>query len=174
MAPQLRVDQSVSVDGACQTVVAADEDSFSVVSIEETLSKTNLGTLKPGDPVNLERALLPSARLDGHFVQGHVDATGEITEVETLETSHLYTVRFAAPFARYLIPVGSVTLDGISLTVARLDGSELSVAIIPYTYEHTTVARRWQAGAAVNIEFDIIGKYIARNLAMDREETRTA
>lgn len=160
-APELRVDQSVAVNGACQTVVAHDAETFSVVAVEETLAKTNFGALKQGDRVNLERAMRPDGRLDGHFVQGHVDATGEVVGVEKLADSWLVRVRFAERFAPYLIPVGSITLDGISLTVARLDDEALTVAIIPHTWEHTTIAD-WQPGRAVNLEFDLIGKYVVR------------
>jgi len=164
MAPELRVDQSVSLNGACQTVVAAEGDTFRVVTIEETLRKTTFGELEEGDPVNLERALQPDARLDGHFVQGHVDATGTVVGVEQEETNWLYRVRFDAPYAAYVIPVGSIAIDGISLTVARLEEGELTVAIIPHTYEHTNVQTSWTEGAAVNLEFDMIGKYVVRAL----------
>ncbi|MDX1545942.1 MAG: riboflavin synthase [Rhodothermales bacterium] len=158
-APQLRVDQSVAINGACQTVVAVSETAFEVVAIEETLRKTTFGAFAAGTPVNLERALQPTGRLDGHFVQGHVDATGEVVGVEAEATSWRYRVRFDARFAPYLIPVGSITLDGISLTVARLEDEVLTVAIIPHTYEHTTV-RTWRPGTRVNLEFDLIGKYV--------------
>ncbi len=158
-APELRVDQSVAVNGVCQTVVAVEGQTFDVVAIEETLRKTTFGALEAGTPVNLERALQPTGRLDGHFVQGHVDAPGEVVSVEKEQTDWLYRVRFDARFAPYLIPVGSVALDGISLTVARLDERELTVAIIPHTYAHTNVST-WQPGTRVNIEFDLIGKYV--------------
>gem|GEM_PF-5282802 len=120
-ADALRVDESVAVDGACLTVVANDAEAFEAVAVEETLRKTALGERQPGDGVNLERALVLGSRLDGHLVQGHVDATGEIVEVETLADSHEVTVRYPSDFAAYLIPKGSVTVDGISLTVAALD-----------------------------------------------------
>ncbi len=160
-APELRVDQSVAVNGACQTVVAVADETFSVVAVEETLAKTNFGDLRAGDRVNLERAMRPDGRLDGHFVQGHVDATGEVASVEALADSWLVRVRYPERFAPYLIPVGSVTLDGISLTVARLDDEALTVAIIPHTWTHTTVSG-WEPGRAVNLEFDLIGKYVVR------------
>ena len=159
MAPALRIDESVAVSGACQTVVAADEKSFSVVAVEETLRKTNLGSLRPGARVNLERALQPTGRLDGHFVQGHVDATGTVLGQEDDGASWLYHIGFEARFAPYLIPVGSITIDGISLTVARLEDEALTVAIIPHTYAHTTVPA-WTSGKKVNLEFDMIGKYV--------------
>ncbi|HMB91436.1 MAG TPA: riboflavin synthase [Rhodothermales bacterium] len=163
-APELRPDQSVAVNGACQTVVAVEGNTFEVVAIEETLRKTTFGALKVGTPVNLERAMQPTGRLDGHFVQGHVDATGEVVAVEKEQTNWLYRVRFDEQFARYLIPVGSITLDGISLTVARLAEHELTVAIIPHTFEKTTV-QTWQPGTRVNMEFDMIGKYVVGFLA---------
>jgi riboflavin synthase len=163
MAPHLQVDESVSINGACQTVVATTEDTFSVVTIEETLRKTTFGSLEAGAPVNLERAMQATARIDGHFVQGHVDTTGTVVRAEREETNWLYRIRFPEPFAAYLIPVGSVAIDGISLTIARLDGPELTVAIIPHTYENTNV-RTWAEGRAVNLEFDMIGKYVVRAL----------
>ena len=160
-APELRVDQSVAVNGACQTVVAVDDGSFSVVAVEETLAKTNFGDFGEGSEVNLERAMRPNGRLDGHFVQGHVDATGEVASIEALADSWLVRVRYPERFAPYLIPVGSITLDGISLTVARLDDEALTVAIIPHTWTHTTISD-WKPGRAVNLEFDLIGKYVVR------------
>jgi len=167
MAPELQIDQSVSVSGACQTVVSVDPEAgtFAVDTIEETLRKTTFDALTAGTPVNLERALQAGDRLDGHFVQGHVDATGTVTEVEREETDWLYTIRFDPQYASYLIPVGSIAVDGISLTVARLDGDTLTVAIIPHTYEETALSTTWTEGAAVNLEFDLIGKYVARSLS---------
>jgi len=165
-APELRPDQSVAVNGACQTVVAVDGSTFDVVAVEETLSKTTFNTFRPGTLVNLERAMPPTGRFDGHFVQGHVDATGRIMGVEALDTSWLYRVRFDPRFAPYLIPVGSITIDGISLTVARLGDEELTVSIIPHTYEKTAIAQNWKPDAAVNLEFDLIGKYVVRSLSV--------
>ncbi len=153
------MDESVSVNGVCQTVISCDATSFEVQAIEETLAKTNLGTLRPGVEVNLERAMQIGGRLDGHLVQGHVDATGRVLGVEALETSWLYTIGFEDRFRAYVIPVGSVCLNGISLTVARLDGDRLTVAIIPHTFENTTVSD-WKVGTAINMEFDMVGKYV--------------
>lgn len=153
------MDESVSVSGACQTVVAQDARTFDVVAIEETLAKTNLGSLKPGAAVNLERAMKIGGRLDGHLVQGHVDATGTVVEAQSLETSWLYTIEFADRFRPYVIPVGSICLDGIGLTVAKLDQGRLTVAIIPHTWENTTV-RDWAVGTSLNLEFDMVGKYV--------------
>ena len=171
MAPELAVDQSVSINGACQTVVEVDADAstFAVDSIEETLRKTTFGALTAGTPVNLERALQAGDRLDGHFVQGHVDATGTVVSVEREETDWLYTIQYDPQYASYLIPVGSISIDGISLTVARLGDDTLTVAIIPHTYEETNVSSAWTEGAAVNLEFDLIGKYVARSLTAGGE-----
>jgi riboflavin synthase len=171
MAPELQVDQSVSINGACQTVVDVDADAstFAVDTIEETLRKTSFGYLDAGTPVNLERALQAGDRLDGHFVQGHVDTTGTVEAVEQEETDWLYTIRFDPQYAAYLIPVGSIAVDGISLTVARLGDDTFTVAIIPHTYEETNVSSAWTEGAAVNLEFDLIGKYVARSLTASGE-----
>ena len=163
-AAELHPDESVSVSGACQTVTRADAKTFDVVTIEETLRKTTFGRLAAGDAVNLERALKAGGRLDGHFVQGHVDATGTVARAQREGTDWLYGVRFDAAFAPYLIPVGSVALDGISLTVARLEADVLTVAIIPHTRENTAIAD-WQDGTEVNIEFDMLGKYVVRWLS---------
>ena len=160
-ADALRPDESVAINGACQTVVATGEDTFEVVTIEETLRKTTFGSLEPGDPVNLERAMQANSRLDGHFVLGHVDATGTVIEATQHQTEWRYRVQFEASYAPYLIPVGSIAVDGISLTVARLNGNTFTVAIIPHTYEHTNVPT-WQTGRSVNLEFDMIGKYVVR------------
>ncbi len=160
-ARELAPDESISVNGACQTVVSRADGTFQVVAVEETLAKTTLGDLPEGHPVNLERAMKSSGRVDGHFVQGHVDATGTVESVEELADSRLIRIRYDAAFAPYLIPVGSISVDGVSLTVARLDDQAFTVSIIPHTLELTN-ARTWQPGAAVNLEFDMIGKYVAR------------
>lgn len=158
---ELEPDESVAINGACQTVIAKDATTFQVIAIEETLRKTNFGALETGMPVNLERAMQANARLDGHFVQGHVDATGTVVSVAREETNWLIQVEFPESFSPYLIPVGSVTLDGISLTVARLESNTLTVAIIPHTWEHTNIST-WHPGTSVNLEFDMIGKYVVR------------
>ena len=162
-AGDLRVDESVAVDGACLTVVAQDARGFEAVAVEETLRKTTLGEREPGDGVNLERAMLLGSRLDGHLVQGHVDARGEVVEIVPLADSHEVVVRYPEAFAPYLIPKGSVTVDGVSLTVAALDEPEgtLRLAIIPHTWSKTT-AGLWREGQAVNLEFDLVGKYVVR------------
>ncbi len=167
-ADALRVDESVAVDGVCLTVVAQDAEAFEAVAVEETLSKTALGDRRPGDGVNLERALVLGARLDGHLVQGHVDTTGTVERVEALDDSHLVRIRYPAADAPSLIPRGSICVDGISLTVARLDEppGTFALAIIPHTWEKTTAAR-WHPGQAVNLEFDLVGKYVLRSRGAD-------
>ncbi|GIV60193.1 MAG: riboflavin synthase subunit alpha [Rhodothermaceae bacterium] len=165
MAAALRPEQSVAVNGACLTVVRTGDGTFEVIAIEETLKKTTLGTFRPGRRVNLERALPATGRLDGHLVQGHVDAAGTVERVEPLATSTLYHLRFDARFAPYVIPTGSIAVDGISLTVARLEDDRLTVAIIPYTAEHTNT-RTWTPGTRVNLEFDLLGKYVVRWLTL--------
>ena len=160
-AAELRPDESVSINGACQTVIGHTDTTFDVVAIEETLRKTAFGDYRADMPVNLERALPANGRLDGHFVLGHVDATGTVEDVTREETNWLYEIGFAATFEPYVIPVGSITIDGISLTIARLEKKRLTVAIIPHTYEHTNVST-WEKGTTVNLEFDMIGKYVVR------------
>jgi riboflavin synthase len=160
-ADELRPDQSVAVNGVCLTVVKAEGGAFEAVAVEETLSKTTLGALRKGDPVNLERAMRPGDRLDGHIVQGHVDATSEILAVQELHDSRLISVSLEPRFSSYIIPVGSIAIDGVSLTVARLGERDFSVAIIPHTLELTNVSS-WTPGTRVNIEFDLLGKYVAR------------
>ena len=149
--------------------MAQDADAFEAVAVEETLSKTALGDRQPGDGVNLERALVLGARLDGHLVQGHVDATGTVDAVEALADSHLVRIRYPATEADYLIPRGSICVDGISLTVARLDepAGTFALAVIPHTWDKTTAAR-WAPGARVNLEFDLVGKYVLRAGATKR------
>jgi riboflavin synthase len=161
-AGQLRIDESVSVNGVCQTVIACDDAGFEVIAIEETLSKSALGRLREGDRVNLERAMRADARLDGHIVQGHVDTTGRIEEVEELSASHLFRIAIPERWRPYLIPTGSIAVDGISLTVARLGPCDFTVAIIPHTIDHTAIPESWRHGAEVNLEFDMIGKYVIR------------
>ncbi|WP_054684220.1 riboflavin synthase [Rhodothermus marinus] len=172
-AGALRPDQSVAVNGVCLTVVAADAQTFTVEVVEETLRKTTLGRLTDGMPVNLERALPASGRLDGHFVQGHVDTTGEVVSVEVEETDRLYRIRFSRAFRPYLIPTGSIAIDGISLTVARLEEETLTVAIIPHTFRKTNVST-WLPGTPVNLEFDMIGKYVIGWLTHGRDPKAAA
>ena len=153
------IDNSICVSGVCLTVVKRGKNYFKVQVIKETLSKTNLGKLRMDSSVNLERSVRLNDRLGGHLVQGHVDTTGTVTKVLTLESSWLYTIRFPKTFRKYLIYVGSISVDGTSLTVARLGRTELTVAIIPYTYTNT-IFHNYKVGTKVNLEFDVIGKYI--------------
>lgn len=158
---ELKIDQSVAHNGVCLTVVAIDEDTYKVTAVAETLSKTNLGQWQKGDEVNIERALLVGSRLDGHFVQGHVDATATCVEKQTLKGSWLYRFRFAPEFAALVIEKGSICVNGVSLTVFNVDRDEFTVTIIPYTYTHTNF-HNLEAGNIVNIEFDVLGKYFLR------------
>ncbi|PWU01211.1 MAG: riboflavin synthase [Bacteroidetes bacterium] len=161
LGPELKVDQSLSHDGVCLTVEEIKNNLHRVTAIAETLHKTNLGTWKTGDVVNLERCLKPGDRLDGHFVQGHVDTTGTCTGTSNMNGSWKYTIQFPEKFAGLLIEKGSISLNGISLTIFDLTQKEFSVAIIPYTYEHTNL-KKLAKGDRVNLEFDMIGKYVNR------------
>jgi len=158
---ELKVDQSVAHDGTCLTVVALSEGTHTVTAVEETLKRTRLGQLKEGDRINLERAMKADGRLDGHIVQGHVDATGTCVGVEEKEGSWYFHFSYQPTKEHLLVDKGSVCINGVSLTVVRPEGNRFSVAIIPYTYEHTGF-RNMKNGDMVNLEFDIIGKYIAR------------
>jgi riboflavin synthase len=168
-AAELKVDESVAHNGACLTVVAQNDSHYEVEIIEETLRKTSLGQLSVGDSVNLERALRYNGRLDGHFVQGHVDGVGNIIQIEKEATSTLYTVEFPVEKRKFLIPVGSITIDGISLTVARLTENSFTVALIPHTLQKTT-AGNWFVGQTVNLEFDMLGKYVVGALELKKTE----
>jgi riboflavin synthase len=161
LSAEVEVDDSVAINGVCQTVVARDASSFTTVVIEETLRKTNFGSLSAGEVVNLERSLRMGDRLDGHLVQGHTDCTGRIDSITQEDTNWLLQVSFPDEWAPYIVGRGSIALEGISLTVARLERTSFTVAIIPYTWEHTNLHAR-RVGDAVNLEFDILGKYILR------------
>ncbi len=157
----LSVDESVSVNGACQTVVALGKGWFEVDTVAETLKKTTFGSLKPGTKVNLERAVRPIDRLGGHFVLGHVDCVGKVESIAESGLSRMITISFPPAFDPWIVPVGSIAIDGVSLTVAHTESTIFSVAIIPYTVEHTTIADL-RRGSEVNLEFDILGKYVAK------------
>jgi riboflavin synthase len=160
MAKELRVDESVAHNGVCLTVVRQDADIYEVTVVQESLQRSNLGALNPGDGINLERSLRLGDRLDGHMVQGHVDAVTECLRVEDLNGSWRYTFRIPEQ-KQLLVHKGSICLNGVSLTIAELSDSEFSVAIIPYTKEHTTF-QSLKVGNAVNVEFDVLGKYVER------------
>jgi riboflavin synthase len=162
---ELRIDQSVSHNGVCLTVVALGPGTHTVTAIEETLLRTNLGKLQQGEYVNLERAMRSDGRLDGHIVQGHVDTTGTCTSVETRDGSWYFHFTYHPTPEHLLVDKGSVCINGVSLTVVNPVEDRFSVAIIPYTFEHTNFAQL-SAGSIVNLEFDVIGKYIARYAAL--------
>ncbi|MDB5032124.1 riboflavin synthase [Mucilaginibacter sp.] len=158
---ELKIDQSVAHSGVCLTVVAVADGRHVVTAIEETLNKTSLGHLKTGEPVNLERCMQMNARLDGHIVQGHVDQTAVCIAFKELDGSWEYTFEYDAAPGNITVEKGSICVNGISLTVVNSQANSFSVAIIPYTFEHTNL-HNVRKGSVVNLEFDIIGKYVAR------------
>ena len=161
LSNELKIDQSVAHNGVCLTVVALGEGKHTVTAISETLNKSNLGKLKEGDLLNLERCMQMNGRLDGHIVQGHVDQTGICTELIEKNGSWEYTISYDASIGNITVEKGSICVNGISLTVVNSKENSFSVAIIPYTYEHTNM-KSLKIGDTVNLEFDIIGKYVAR------------
>lgn len=158
-----KIDDSICVSGVCLTVVARAENTFQVQAVDETLRKTTLGNLRQGSPVNLERALRPTDRLGGHFVQGHVDGVAPIAELVPQAAGKLLVLELGPELMRYVIPHGSITLDGVSLTVARVEESRITIALIPHTLAQTTLGDR-QPGDWLNVENDLLGKYVARLL----------
>ena len=158
---ELKIDQSVAHNGVCLTVVDIEDTSYKVTAIEETLNKTNLKHLKEGDLVNLERGMKMNAHLDGHIVQGHVDQTATCTKAETKDGSWEFTFSYDPKLMNVTIEKGSITINGVSLTVVNSKLNEFSVAIIPYTYENTGF-KTIKGGDVVNLEFDVIGKYVKR------------
>jgi len=161
LSNELKIDQSVSHNGVCLTVVSKEEGAYTVTAIKETLEKTNLGKLKLGDKVNLERCLKVGDRLDGHFVQGHVDQTAICTYVGNENGSWTFTFKYDDKNNNITIEKGSITINGVSLTVVNSKKSEFSVAIIPYTFENTNF-NSFSVGTLVNLEFDVFGKYITK------------
>lgn len=164
---ELKVDQSVAHSGVCLTVEAVASDRYRVTAIAETLEKTNLGSWKTGDLVNLERCLSFQGRLDGHIVQGHVDTTAVCIAKTDRQGSWEFRFRFPDQFAPLVIEKGSISLNGISLTIFDVTTNEFSVAIIPYTFEHTNI-QQIIPGSLVNLEFDMIGKYVIRQTSLSR------
>lgn len=162
-ADEMSIDQSISINGVCHTVTACDATSFTVQSVAETLRKTNIGNLQKDDQVNLERSLRPDQLLDGHIVQGHVDATGSIKKIEQEGTDWLFTIEYSKEYSNLIVGRGSIALDGISLTVANEHENTFTVAIIPYTYQHTNLNAK-EVGDTVNLEFDVLGKYVVKYL----------
>ena len=158
---ELKIDQSVAHNGVCLTVVAIDANNYTVTAIQETIDKTNLGDWKVNDLLNLERAMKLGDRLDGHIVQGHVDQTGICTHIKEANGSWYYTFQYDASLHNLTIEKGSITINGVSLTVVNSKINEFSVAIIPYTYEHTNF-KNFAIGTKINLEFDVIGKYVTK------------
>ena len=158
---ELKIDQSVAHNGICLTVIAIENDTYTVTAIQETILKTNLGDWKINDSVNLERAMKLGDRLDGHIVQGHVDQIGICKSVVETNGSWLFTFEYDSTYKNITIEKGSITVNGVSLTVVNSKKNEFSVAIIPYTYDNTNF-KNFKIGTKINLEFDVIGKYVAR------------
>lgn len=163
-AGNCHIDESISINGACHTVTAFNDETFTVQSVEETLRKTTMGNLLIGTKVNLERSMTLQQGIEGHLVQGHVDTTGNISSMEKEETGWLITVEYPEEFKNMIVGRGSITVEGISLTVAREKGNEFTMAIIPYTWDNTNLKSK-KINDLVNIEFDVIGKYVVKYLA---------
>ncbi len=169
---ELKIDQSVSHNGVCLTVVSIQDGTYTVTAMKETIERSNIGMLKPGDKVNVERSMMMNGRLDGHIVQGHVDQTAVCTAVEDAEGSWYFTFKYdfnpeMAKRGYFTVDKGSVTVNGVSLTVCNPTEDTFQVAIIPYTYEHTNF-HTIRVGSVVNIEFDIIGKYLSRMMQLSK------
>lgn len=161
LSAELKTDQSISHNGVCLTVIAINGDEYTVTAVEETLNRSNLGKLREGDKVNLERGVQVGSRLDGHIVQGHVDQTATCTGIAKNKGSWIFNFEYDPSQGNITIEKGSITIDGVSLTVVDSGVKTFSVAIIPYTFEHTGF-RFYEIGAIVNLEFDVIGKYVAK------------
>ena len=166
LTPELKIDQSMAHNGVCLTIVDIKNDEYTVTAIQETLDKSNLGTLKISDYVNLERAMKLGDRLDGHIVQGHVDQTADCTNIEEANGSWVFTFSYDSKLNNMTIEKGSITVNGTSLTVVNSKTDSFSVAIIPYTYEHTNFCD-FKEGTVVNLEFDVLGKYVAKLLDLN-------
>jgi riboflavin synthase len=162
---ELKVDQSVSHNGVCLTVVSLEGDAYWVTAVQETLQKSNLSSLKEGSKVNLERCMLNNGRFDGHIVQGHVDQTGVVKSIEEVGGSWLFHFEYDAAYGNVTVEKGSIAVNGVSLTCFNATANSFTIAIIPYTYEHTSF-HQLKAGDVVNLEFDIIGKYVKRLLGI--------
>lgn len=168
LTSELKIDQSVAHNGICLTVVKVDGNAYTVTAIKETILKTNIGSWAQGDLVNLERAMKLGDRLDGHIVQGHVDQTGRCKEVKETNGSWAFTFEYDASLNNLTIEKGSITINGVSLTVVNSNYNEFSVAIIPYTFEHTNFKNIIE-NSIVNLEFDVIGKYVAKLHSNEKE-----
>jgi riboflavin synthase len=168
----VKIDDSICISGVCLTIVAISGNTFQVQAVDETLRKTTLENLRQGSRVNLERALRPTDRLGGHFVQGHVDGTAKIVDFIPQAAGKLLVIELDDKLLRYVIPHGSIALDGVSLTVARLENSRLTIALIPHTLAQTTLGER-QTGDWLNVETDLLGKYVERLLTTRAESSLT-
>lgn len=157
----LRPGDSIAVNGACLTALEVHKNSWTMRLMQETLQKTNLGSLRQGTPINLERSLLPTQRLDGHFVMGHIDGVATVTAITAVGDDRIFTFEPPAPLMKYVVPKGSVALDGVSLTVVDVSETTFTVSIMPYTLSHTTFGTA-SIGSPINIEVDILGKYVER------------
>lgn len=171
---ELKIDQSVAHNGVCLTVVRIENGTYTVTAMKETLDRSNLGLLQVGDEVNVERSMMMNGRLDGHIVQGHVDQTAECVSVEDAEGSHVFTFRYAfdpemAKRGYFTVDKGSVTVNGVSLTVCNPTQNTFQVCIIPYTFDHTNF-HTFKPGSVVNLEFDIIGKYLSRMMSLTSQQ----
>ncbi|MFD2822571.1 riboflavin synthase [Lacinutrix iliipiscaria] len=164
---ELKIDQSISHNGVCLTVVDIEKNNYTVTAIKETLDKTNLNSIRIGDLVNLERAMKLGERLDGHIVQGHVDQTGVCTGIENTSGSWIFTFEYDSKANNITIEKGSITINGVSLTVVNSKNNSFSVAIIPYTFEHTNF-KNFKIGTIINLEFDVIGKYVSRLMDLNK------
>jgi riboflavin synthase len=167
LSSSFKIDQSIAHNGVCLTVEDAQENFHKVTAVEETLNKTDLNQWQIGTHINIERSLLPTTRLDGHFVQGHVDTTGNCKKIKDKQGSHEFEFEFPKKFAELVIEKGSVCVNGISLTAFNVKKHSFTVAIIPYTFEHTNL-QFIKEGKLVNLEFDMIGKYILRKLSLEK------
>lgn len=163
LAPELHIDQSIAHNGVCLTVVELTDEDYTVTAVQETLDKSNLNALQEGNLVNLERCIKPDSRIDGHYVQGHVDSVGKCLEVEELDGSWYYTFSFPEKYAHLIVDKGSIAINGVSLTVIDPTINSFKVTIIPYTYENTNF-QEIKVGDDINLEFDILGKYVARSM----------
>ncbi len=164
MSSELSIGQSIAINGICLSVTDSHDDTFSVMAVPETLSKTTLGIWKSNTPLNLERSMLPMDRLDGHIVQGHIDTVSSISQISEQKNERIYEIHIPEQYAGLVVPRGSIAIDGISLTIANLCELSIFIAIIPHTFQNTNVGS-WQLGVSCNLEFDIFGKYVARQIS---------
>ncbi|MFN3780545.1 MAG: riboflavin synthase [Candidatus Kapaibacteriota bacterium] len=168
----LKNGDSVSVNGVCLTVVNSGQDFFEVDAVEETFNRTNLGFLKNWDYVNLERARTFNDRIDGHIVQGHIDAMGRLIRINFLPTSKIFFISFPVEYKELIVPKGSIAIDGISLTVVEVENDTFSVSVVPYTFENTNLKYK-KIGDVVNLEFDILGKYVVNYVKLIKQKERS-